>query len=1027
MNSSTENARPRAPGRDPWRVLLGPVLTAALAVALELLSRTRWAISSPDLLYVVAVVSSIYVGGMGAGIASAVVALGLGAVLFSLPGPLFRYSGHDANSLLTLLIAIPAVIVMVGVLKRRDERRVREAVRLETLEQYREIVEELDAIVWERDPETHRVTFVSRAAEEQLGYPLADWIEQPDFWVRRLHPEDRDRVLASCRDAALHDRRIVLEYRMLDKNGQPIWLREALRVITDGRGRRRVRSVVMDITERRRAEEALRASEAHKAAILGSALDAIVGMDAEGRVTEFNPAAEKLFGFRREEMLGRELAETVIPPALRERHRRGLARHLETGQAAILGRRIEFAGLRSDGTEFPLEITVIRVEKDGATAFTGFLRDITERQRAEEALRESESKYRSLMEEASDGILITDLDANFLDVNPRGCEILGYTREELLGLNIRALFAPEDLEKLPLRLDELRAGLPVLVERWARRKDGRSIPVEISARRLDAHRLVGIYRDISERKRAESEIRSALSMLEATLESTGDGILVVDDRGRIINFNQRFLQMWGIPTEIVAARDDNRALTYVLDQLRDPRGFLAKVRELYAKPDAESFDVLEFKDGRVFERYSKPQRISGVSVGRVWSFRDVTEGRRAALALRQSEENLRQAQKMEAIGRLAGGVAHDFNNLLTAILGNASLMAEQLPVEDPQRQAALEIQRAAERAAGLTRQLLAFSRKQMLEMKVVDLNGTMADMHKMLDRVIGEHIELLMVPAPGLGRVRGDPGQLEQVILNLAVNARDAMPEGGKLILETSNVEVDESFAARHPPLQTGRYVMLAVSDTGVGMDLETQAHVFEPFYTTKERGRGTGLGLSTVYGIVRQSEGHVWVYSSPGKGSTFKIYLPRVDEEPAAGDPAPATPGTRRGSETVLLVEDEGVVRTLIRNTLQQHGYHVVEAENGNQALRLSERHRGPLHMLVTDVVMPGMSGRELAERLLNQRPGLRVLFISGYTDETIAQHGVLGPGMGFLQKPFTLLALALKVRETLDLPAAGEAEPRR
>jgi CheY-like chemotaxis protein len=278
---------------------------------------------------------------------------------------------------------------------------------------------------------------------------------------------------------------------------------------------------------------------------------------------------------------------------------------------------------------------------------------------------------------------------------------------------------------------------------------------------------------------------------------------------------------------------------------------------------------------------------------------------------------------------------------------------------------------------------------------------------------------LILKPGPGLGRVRGDPGQLEQVIMNLVVNARDAMPEGGKLIVETTNIDVDGAFAHQHPPLHPGRYVMLAVSDTGIGMDPETQAHIFEPFYTTKERGRGTGLGLSSVYGIVRHCDGHIWVYSVPKQGSTFKIFLPRVDEPVTFDEPVALSSPSRRGSETVLLVEDEVVVRTLVKNTLVQHGYQVLEAENGAQALRIAEGHPGPLQLLVTDVVMPGMNGRELAEHLLRQRTDLRVLYISGYTDETIAHHGVLAPGVGFLQKPFTLEALARKVRETLDVRA--------
>ena len=535
-------------------------------------------------------------------------------------------------------------------------------------------------------------------------------------------------------------------------------------------------------------------------------------------------------------------------------------------------------------------------------------------------------------------------------------------------------------------------------------------------KRRDERHLQDICRDICERRRVEEDLRQALSVLGATLDATADGILVVELQGRMTSFNRRFVEMWGIPDDVVASREDNRALAFVLDQLRDPQGFLAKVRELYATPEAESFDVLDFKDGRVFERYSRPQRIGGESVGRVWSFRDVTERRRAETALRLSEEQLRQAQKLEAIGRLAGGVAHDFNNLLTAILGNCDLLLEELPAGGLQRRGVEEIQKAAERATALTRQLLAFSREQALELKVLDLNAVVAGMHRMLERLVGERIELILAPGPGLGRVRVDPGQLEQVVLNLVVNARDAMPDGGKLIVETGNVEVDQGFAERHPPLRPGRHVRLAVSDTGVGMDPETQARAFEPFFTTKERGRGTGLGLATVYGVVRQCEGAIWLYSHPGRGTTFTIYLPRVDDGEEHPDTVPARIETTSGSETVLLVEDEGVVRTLVRSTLAQRGYRVLEAQNGNQALEIADHHQGPLHLLLTDVILPGMNGRELAEQLRGRRPETRVLYISGYTEETIARQGVLAPGVGFLQKPFTLEALARKVRGILD-----------
>jgi len=384
---------------------------------------------------------------------------------------------------------------------------------------------------------------------------------------------------------------------------------------------------------------------------------------------------------------------------------------------------------------------------------------------------------------------------------------------------------------------------------------------------------------------------------------------------------------------------------------------------------------------------------------------------------KQLEEQLRQAQKMEAVGRLAGGIAHDFNNLLMVIQGYADLLAERLPQGDSLRRNAEQIQTASQRATSLTRQLLAFSRKQMLAPKVLNVHAVVADMEKILRRLIGEDVQLETTSAPDLGLVKADRSQIEQVILNLAVNARDAMPGGGRLTIETANAELDASFA--HPPavLSPGKYVMLAVTDNGCGMDAETQAHIFEPFFTTKEKGKGTGLGLATVYGIVKQSGGYVWVYSEPGRGTSFKVYLPRLEEDaalPRIEFPANVS-ANPRGSETVLLVEDEKGVRELAREYLHMIGYSVIEAENGHAALELAAMHDGQIHLLMTDVVMPGISGRELSQRVQAVRPDIRVLYMSGYTDQAVVHHGILESDAVLLQKPFTLNALALKLREIL------------
>ena len=382
----------------------------------------------------------------------------------------------------------------------------------------------------------------------------------------------------------------------------------------------------------------------------------------------------------------------------------------------------------------------------------------------------------------------------------------------------------------------------------------------------------------------------------------------------------------------------------------------------------------------------------------------------------QLEGQLHQAQKMEAVGRLAGGVAHDFNNVLTAIFGYVEMVIEDLPATSAARADLGEVLKAATRAATLTRQLLAFSRQQVLQPRVLNISDVVQDIEKMLRRVIGEDVVLRTVLAPDLGNVRADPSQLEQVLMNLVVNARDAMPTGGKLGIETANVELTGEYSQRHRPLIPGAYVMLAVSDTGIGMSPEVRARVFEPFFTTKEKGKGTGLGLSTVYGIVKQSGGYVWVYSELGRGTTFKIYLPRVGEPVESVTPASALPRSLGGTETILVAEDDDILRPLARALLTNFGYTVLEAANADAAIAHARAHKGPIHLLLSDVVMPGASGRDLAHRLAESRPDTKVLYVSGYTDDAIVHHGMLEPGLHYLQKPFTPDALARKVRDVLD-----------
>jgi PAS domain S-box-containing protein len=487
--------------------------------------------------------------------------------------------------------------------------------------------------------------------------------------------------------------------------------------------------------------------------------------------------------------------------------------------------------------------------------------------------------------------------------------------------------------------------------------------------------------------------------------------------GTVIYWNKTSEQIYGYTA--TEAMGQNLVDIIIPPNMRDEvRGAIKQMFETgKSHPPAELW--LMRKDGSLTPVYSNHTVIDIPGQGKELFCIDIdlTERKRAEALQAQLEEQLRQAQKMETIGRLAGGVAHDFNNMLTAILGFAELLLSRFEVDEGGHKYVEQIKKAAERAASLTQQLLAFSRKQMLQPKVFNLNTLVINIENMLHRLIGEDIELVLLLDPHLGQVEADPAQIDQVLMNLAVNARDAMPDGGKLVIETKNAYLDEDYARQYMEVKPGPYVMLAVTDTGIGMDKETQAHLFEPFFTTKEMGKGTGLGLATIYGIVKQSDGHIWVYSEAGQGTTFKIFLPRLAETVVVVEPPSAkTVEVQHGHETILLVEDAEMVRVLIQNVLSDQGYKVLATSNGAEALRVCREHSDPIHLLLTDVVMPGMSGRELAAQIALLRPETKILYMSGYTDEAIVHHGLLKPGIALLQKPFSTIELAHKLREMLD-----------
>ncbi len=646
--------------------------------------------------------------------------------------------------------------------------------------------------------------------------------------------------------------------------------------------------------------------------------------------------------------------------------------------------------------------------RDGTVErWVGTWTDIDDLRRAKESL----SRDALLLAQVRDAVIVTDLSGVVTHWNEGATRIFGWTADEMIG-------RPQ-MDRLPeharARTKEIFQGI-LEGSDWSGewedyRKDGSRVWIDARVSLITDSAgaplaVMGVSHDISDRKRAERELR----MRDRAIHAVTQGILITDPSlpdNPIIFASPGFERLTGyLASEVLGhncrflqGKDTDAA---PLDELRQAirEGRPCTVSLINYRKDGTPF-WNELSIAPVRDRTGKLTQYVGVQT-------DITQRRLL-------EEQYRQSQKMEAIGLLAGGVAHDFNNLLTTILGYSELLLHSIGPEDPSRELLLEIKTAGERSAALTQQLLAFGRKQVLTLQVIDLNDIVRHTEKMLRRVIGEDVHLETALELELASVKADPGQMEQVLLNLAVNARDAMPEGGKLNIVTANLTFDDVQAASHAGMRPGSYVRLTVSDSGVGMTEEVQRHMFEPFFTTKARGKGTGLGLAVVHGIVRQSEGVIEVETAPGKGTTVRVYLPRVDQAPRRQRPVPGPVAAPTGTETILFVEDEGAVRELGRHVLQEYGYTVLDASGGAEALAVVEQYQGKIHLLVTDVVMPGMGGRQLAERLQSQFADLKVLYVSGYTDDSVMRHGIMQDKVNFLQKPFSPLGLAQKVREVL------------
>ncbi|MBM9537822.1 PAS domain S-box protein [Desulfobulbus alkaliphilus] len=969
------------------------------------------------------------------------------------------------------------------------------------------------------------------------------------------------------------------ECRFCRKDGTELWVSRNVRAVRADDGQIvAYQGFNTDVTESKKAAEALRASEAKVKSILEGVPVLQFVIDRDHRVIFWNSAIEDYSGISAADIIGTDnhwsafypekrpvLADLLVDGNIEQIYQRygGKIRQSRYIKGAYEATDF-FPFMGASGTWLTFTAAPIRDAQGNVIGAVETLEDITERKRAVEALQINEEFRKRVFESSRIPIVVMDVETfQYLDCNPAAVAIYGYnSKEETIGktpLDVSALVQYDGTPSEEKALFYIKQALDrgSVVFEWLHKRPGGELwdaevhlqSFNVAGRKMMQFSLV----DITDRKRAEEALKSSVSLLAATLESTEDGILTVNRAGRVEQWNARFLDLWRIPKEMALEGDDEKLLQYVAGHVQNSEEFFARVKSLYDNPEEISFDVIALADGRWLERYSQPRRLDGEIIGRVWSFRDITDRTKAEQELRRSEaryrsiiamsntgaweyhqntdylwcspeyftmlgrdpdefqmdgranlsevwtnlihpddrqaaserfaeylrrgsvgiyensfrfqgadgewvwiwsrgqtlrntdksvtdltvgthiditdrkraeeervklqEQLIQAQKMETVGRLAGGVAHDFNNMLGVILGYSEMALEQVPDGHPIYKAVHRIQQAAQRSADLTRQLLAFARKQPIAPRVIDLNETVAGMLSMLRRLIGEDIALIWLPGRDLYPINMDPAQIDQILANLCINARDAIEGPGKVTIKTGMASCDEAWCAVHTGAAPGEYVLLIVSDSGRGMDQETISHLFEPFFTTKEQGQGTGLGLASVYGAVTQNNGFITVDSEPGQGTTFTIYLQRYTE--IRTEPLPQQVPVEvaaRGHETILLVEDEPATLDMTSIMLERQGYTVLAAGSPEEAIRLAGEYSGRIDLLMTDVIMPGMNGRALAENLLTRRPDIKCLFMSGYTADIIVHHGVLDQGVHFIQKPFSIKELGTKLREVMD-----------
>ena len=800
------------------------------------------------------------------------------------------------------------------------------------------------------------------------------------------------------------------EQRYIRGDGKVIWGDTHITALRDQNGRL-IHTIgwVQDITERKLTDEALRESEERMRLFFERQ---VVGMgisDTKKRWIQVNDRLCQMLRYSREELLELGWLKLTHPDDVDA----DLFQFNRMCAGDIDSYSMEKRYIRKDGAAVYVNLAVVCIRRSDRSVdyMLAIMEDISERKQAEETLRGSEEKFRNLFNDAQVGMFRTRLDdSEILDCNERFLKIFGHRREEVQGSASVIRWAyPHEREEMLRRLNA--EGHVEEMECGMLNKQGEEKRCLTSLRYYrEEGILVGSIIDITDRIRAEEALRESEVRFRTILQTTNDGYYLVDQKGHFLDTNDAYCSMIGYSREEILQMQIGDIEAIETQEVIEKR--IRRVMET----GSDRFETKHRrKDGRLIDIEASVSRSKGGEERLVVFMRDITERKRAEEENTKLQAQLLQAQKMESVGRLAGGVAHDFNNMLGVILGHTEIALEQVDPSLPLHDDLEAVHKAAERSASLTHQLLAFARKQTAAPKVLDLNQTVGRMLAMLERLIGEDVQLIWKPAADLWSVKMDPSQVDQIMTNLCINARDAIADVGTITVETRNSEIDEVDDLDHPGAVPGEYVLLAVRDDGCGMDKETVSHLFEPFFTTKEAGKGTGLGLATVYGIVKQNDGFVYVDSAPGEGATFSIYLPRqtgeVEQARDQGQVATAS----RGQETILVVEDEAANLKLVRRMLVRQGYTVLEAGTPGEAIRIAQEHVGEIHLLMTDVIMPEMNGRDLASLLLSFYPHLKCLFMSGYTADVIANHGVLEEGVSFISKPFSAKGLGDKVRQTL------------